>query len=56
MLGLLLNARDDEHSGDQLTDAEIAGRVLIFLLAGHETTASTLACSLGELARSALWQ
>ena len=56
MLGLLLNTRDDEHSGDHLTDAEIADQVLIFLLAGHETTASTLACSLVELARSALWQ
>jgi len=56
LLGLLLSARDDERSGDRLTDAEIADQVLIFLLAGHETTASTLACSLVELARSAPWQ
>ena len=56
MLGLLLHARDDEDSGDRLSDQEVADQVLIFLLAGHETTATTLACALTELARSARWQ
>ena len=41
---------------DRLTDQEVADQVLIFLLAGHETTATTLACGLIELARSAHWQ
>ena len=56
MLGLLLTARDQDNSDDHLTDAEVADQVLIFLLAGHETTATTLACSLVELARSPDWQ
>jgi cytochrome P450 len=56
MLGMLLSAADDENSEDRLSDAEVADQVLIFLLAGHETTASTLACGLVELARSRRWQ
>ena len=56
MLGLLLAARDDENPGHRLTDIEVADQVLIFLIAGHETTATTLACSLVELARSPEWQ
>ncbi len=56
MLGLLLDARDDENSQDRLTDAEVADQTLIFLLAGHDTTASTLACLLVELARAPEWQ
>lgn len=56
MLSLLLHARDAENPTDRLTDREVADQVLIFLLAGHETTASTLACGLIELARSPHWQ
>ncbi len=56
MLGLLLEARDDQNSRDRLSDQEVADQVLIFLLAGHETTATTLACLLIELARSGQWQ
>ncbi len=56
MLGLLLEARDAENSDDRLSDREVAAQVLIFLLAGHETTATTLACALAELARSQQWQ
>jgi cytochrome P450 len=56
MLGLLLNARDAENSQDRMSDAEVADQVLIFLLAGHDTTASTLACLLVELARAPEWQ
>jgi cytochrome P450 len=55
MLGLLLEAQDGD-SGDRLSDQEVADQVLIFLLAGHETTATTLACALTELARSQDWQ
>lgn len=56
MLGLLLNSHDVENTGDRLSDAEVADQVLIFLLAGHDTTASTLACLLVELARAPKWQ
>jgi cytochrome P450 len=54
MLGLMLAARD--VNGDRLTDAEIIDQVLVFLLAGHDTTATTLACTLAELARRPDWQ
>ncbi len=43
LLGLLLDARDD---GERLTDAEVRDQVLIFLLAGHGTTAIALAFAL----------
>ena len=56
LLGLLLNARDAENSEDRMSDEEVADQVLIFLLAGHDTTASTLACLLVELARAPQWQ
>ena len=56
MLGMLLQARDDENRQDRLTDAEVADQALVFLLAGHDTTGSTLACLLVELARSPQWQ
>ncbi len=56
MLGLLLSARDDENAADRLSDQEVADQVLIFMLAGHETTATALACALFELARSEHWQ
>ena len=53
---MLLHARDAENSQDRLSDEEVADQVLIFLLAGHDTTASTLACLLVELARAPEWQ
>lgn len=56
MLGLLLAAHDDENAADRLSDQEVADQVLIFMLAGHETTATVLACALFELARSEHWQ
>jgi cytochrome P450 len=59
LLGLLLAARDSPvngDAGDALSDAEIADQVLVFLLAGHETTATTVACALVELARHPEWQ
>jgi cytochrome P450 len=56
MLGLLLAARDAEDSSARLTDSEVADQVMLFLLAGHDTTAVTLACTLVQLALSPDWQ
>ncbi len=56
LLGLLLNPRDVDSPADRLSDTEVVDQVLIFLLAGHDTTASTLACLLVELARAPQWQ
>ena len=50
MLGLLLAARDAENASDRLSDTEVANQVLLFLIAGRETTAVTLACTLVQLA------
>jgi cytochrome P450 len=47
LLDVLLWARDEQ--GTALTDAEIADEVATFMLAGHETTANTLAWSLALL-------
>jgi cytochrome P450 len=56
MLGLMLAAQDDGSGAEPLTDAEVAEQVMVFLLAGYETTAASLACTLVELARSQPWQ
>jgi cytochrome P450 len=48
MVGLLLTARD---SGAALTDTEVREQVLIFLLAGHETTSTALTFTLHLLGR-----
>ena len=56
MLGLLLAARDAEDVTDRLSNSEVADQVMLFLLAGHDTTAVTLACTLVQLAQSAGWQ
>jgi cytochrome P450 len=47
LLDVLLRARDGD--GGPLTDAEIGDEVATFLLAGHETSANTLAWSLALL-------
>jgi cytochrome P450 len=47
-LGLLLDARD---GGSALTDAEVRDQVLVFLLAGHETTSTALTFTLHLLGR-----
>jgi len=49
MLGLILAARDKD--GARLSDEEVTDQALVFLTAGHDTTATTLACALAELAR-----
>jgi cytochrome P450 len=48
LLSLLVDARDQ---GEQLDDAEIRDQVLIFLLAGHDTTALALTFALHLLGR-----
>ena len=50
LLGLLLRATDPE-SGSRLDDNEVRDQVLIFLLAGHETTATSLTFALHLLGR-----
>jgi len=56
MLDLLVAARDAENASDRLTDTEVANQVLLFLIAGRETTAVTLACTLLQLALAPQWQ
>ena len=48
LVGLLLDARDE---GSALTDAEVRDQVLIFLLAGHETTSVALTFTLHLLGK-----
>jgi len=48
LLGLLLNAQDE---GSSLTGAEVRDQVLVFLLAGHETTSTALTYTLHLLGR-----
>ncbi|MFN2496631.1 MAG: cytochrome P450 [Pseudonocardiaceae bacterium] len=50
LLARLLDARDPQ-TGQALDDAEIRDQVLVFLLAGHETTATTLTMALHLLGR-----
>ncbi|KAI7889438.1 cytochrome P450 [Mucor mucedo] len=49
LLGFMLNARDEHNMG--LSDENIRDQVVTFLIAGHDTTANTLAWTLYELAR-----
>jgi len=55
LLSLLLEARDPE-TGAGLDDAAVRDQALIFLLAGHETTASALAFTLQLVASDAVVQ
>ena len=50
LVGRLLAARDPD-TGDRLDDAEVREQVLLFLLAGHETTATALTFTLHLLGR-----
>ncbi|KAI9323171.1 cytochrome P450 [Dichotomocladium elegans] len=49
LLGFMLNARDENNLG--LSDENIRYQVVTFLIAGHDTTANTLAWTLYELSR-----
>jgi cytochrome P450 len=49
----------EEHGSERygvLADRDVVDQALVLLLAGHETTATTLACALVELARNDAWQ
>lgn len=50
LLGFMLNARDEHNLG--LSDENIRDQVVTFLIAGHDTTANTLAWTFYELARN----
>ena len=43
VLSMLLEARDEEGDGGGMSDRQVRDEVLILFLAGHETTANTLA-------------
>ncbi|KAF9553104.1 cytochrome P450 [Agrocybe pediades] len=47
---MLVKANEDEGSKYKLDDQELIGNVFVMLFAGHETTAHTLAATLGFLA------
>lgn len=49
LLGFMLNARDEHDLG--LSDENVRYQVVTFLIAGHDTTANTLAWALYELSR-----
>lgn len=53
VLSRLLRVSEEQADGedDRLTDAELRDQLITLLLAGHETTATTLAWALHELAR-----
>lgn len=46
-LGLLINARDED--GTMLSDEQLIAQIKILVFAGYDTTASTVAWTLGEL-------
>lgn len=50
LLGMLLAARDEEGGGAPLPDDEIRDQLMTVFLAGHETTATTLAWAAWALA------
>ncbi|KAI8377698.1 cytochrome P450, partial [Radiomyces spectabilis] len=50
LLGFMLNARDENDLG--LSDENIRDQVVTFLIAGHDTTANTLAWTLYELSHN----
>ncbi|MCW2812217.1 MAG: cytochrome [Friedmanniella sp.] len=56
LLSLLLRAHDAANPADRLSDTEIRDQATLFLLAGHDTTAVTLACTLVHLALAPEWQ
>lgn len=49
IVSLLLSARDE--TGDALSAQEVAEQLLSFVVAGHETTATTLAWAMDQLHR-----
>lgn len=54
LLSLLLEARDD--AGEGMTDREVRDQLVTLLLAGHETTATTLTWAIAHLLAAGEWQ
>lgn len=54
LLQMLIDARYAD--GSKMPDAQLIDEVLVLILAGHETTAITLACTLHLLAQHPEWQ
>jgi len=50
LFSALLESSEQDNEGDKLTTPELIGDIFIFLVAGHETTAHSLAFALGLLA------
>lgn len=42
LLSMLLEARDEDHDGGQMTDEQVRDEAMTLFLAGHETTANAL--------------
>jgi cytochrome P450 len=55
ILTLLLEARDPE-TGQALSEIEVRANILTFIVAGHETTANTIAWTLYLLSQSPEWR
>ena len=53
ILSMLLDARDE--SGEPMTDDQLRDEMLTLLVAGHETTATTLAWTLHHLLQNPEW-
>ena len=51
-----LIAAEDPETGKRLSDDEVCDELIIFLFAGHDTTATTLSYSLWSLGRNAAYQ
>ena len=51
-----LLAAEDPETGKRLSDEEICDELIIFIFAGHDTTATTLTYALWSLGRHADWQ
>ncbi len=54
LLQMLIDARYED--GTEMPDAQLIDEILVLILAGHETTAITLACTLHLLAQHPDWQ
>lgn len=57
LLGMLIEARDEESGGAALTDRQIRDEIITLLIAGHETVASALTWSWYLLAQhNEIWE
>ena len=56
LLGLLMDAKDDEGSGAGLDDTELRDQIFTIFVAGHETTANALVWTLYFLSLHPAWR